>query len=118
MRFASGDMRGPHHFTQERPRVSVSALQSIAAVKTPKNQLWRTFRSRSIFDFCKLSANSGLMHRNKNPHSITPSAVTCSVSGTVRPSAFAVLRLITSSNLVGCITGKSAGFAPWRIRPV
>jgi hypothetical protein len=29
--------------------------------------------------------------------------------GRVRPSAFAVLRLITSSNLVGCMTGRSAG---------
>ena len=33
----------------------------------------------------------------------------------VRPSAFAVLRLITSSNLVGCCTGKSAGFSPLRM---
>ena len=30
----------------------------------------------------------------------------------VSPSAFAVFRLITSSNFVGCSTGKSAGFAP------
>jgi putative tryptophan/tyrosine transport system substrate-binding protein len=34
-------------------------------------------------------------------YSITSSARTSSVFGTVRPSAFAVLRLITSSNLVG-----------------
>jgi hypothetical protein len=32
--------------------------------------------------------------------------------GTVRPSALAVLRLTTSSNLVGCYTGRSAGFSP------
>src|SRR5262249_36528806 len=36
------------------------------------------------------------------PHSITSSARASKLSGTVRPSAFAVLRLITSSNLVGC----------------
>jgi hypothetical protein len=30
----------------------------------------------------------------------------------VRPSALAVFMLITSSNLVGCSTGRSAGFAP------
>jgi hypothetical protein len=30
----------------------------------------------------------------------------------------AVLRLITVSNLVGCSTGRSAGFAPLRIRAV
>jgi hypothetical protein len=29
-----------------------------------------------------------------------------------KPSALAVLRLITNSNLVGCSTGMSAGFAP------
>src|SRR5262249_32906733 len=51
------------------------------------------------------------------PHSITSSAATCSVGGTVRPSALAVLRFITNSNLVGCKTGKSAGFSPLRIRP-
>src|SRR5262249_15570576 len=51
-------------------------------------------------------------------HSITSSAMARSVSGTVRPSAFAVLRLRISSNLVGCWTGRSAGFSPLRIRPV
>jgi hypothetical protein len=35
----------------------------------------------------------------------------------VRPSAFAVLRLITRSNFVGCSTGRSAGFSPLRMRP-
>ena len=49
------------------------------------------------------------------PHSITSSARASSIGGTSRPSALAVLRLITSSNLVGCSTGRSAGFAPRRI---
>src|SRR5262245_14630123 len=35
-------------------------------------------------------------------YSITSSTRVSSVGGTVRPSALAVLRLITSSNLVGC----------------
>jgi hypothetical protein len=35
--------------------------------------------------------------------------------GIVSPSAFAVFMLITSSNLVGCSTGRSAGLAPFRI---
>src|SRR5947209_1494508 len=34
---------------------------------------------------------------------------------TVSPRALAVLRLMTSSNLVGCSTGKSAGLAPLSI---
>src|SRR5262249_18752220 len=52
------------------------------------------------------------------PHSITSSASCCNCRGALRPRAFAVLRLITSSNLVGCSTGRSAGLSPLRIRPV
>ena len=64
-------------------------------------------------------AISDQMQRNKiRAYSITSSARASSVGGTSRPSAFAVLRLITSSNLVGCCTGKSAGFAPLRILPM
>src|SRR5262249_10887050 len=50
-------------------------------------------------------------------HSITSSARAISIGGTSRPSVLAVLRLITNSNLVGCTTGKSPGFAPLRILP-
>src|SRR5262245_38777924 len=49
-------------------------------------------------------------------HSITWSARASSVGGTSRPSALAVLRLITSSYLVGACTGRSAGFSPLRMR--
>src|SRR4029453_11935717 len=45
---------------------------------------------------------------------ITLSAWKRRVGGIVRPRACAVLRLITSSNLVGCSTGRSAGLAPFR----
>jgi len=48
-------------------------------------------------------------------YSITRSAWSSSVCGIVSLSAFAVLRLTASSNLVGCCTGKSAGLAPLRI---
>src|SRR5262249_50650930 len=51
------------------------------------------------------------------PHSITSSARASSVGGISRPSALDVLRLMTSSYLVGCCTGKSAGLAPFRSRP-
>ena len=44
-------------------------------------------------------------------HSITSSASASSLSGIVRPSAFAVLRLSTSSTLVGCSIGRPAGLA-------
>src|SRR6516162_401043 len=49
-------------------------------------------------------------------HSSNPSARASTVSGTVRPSVLAVFRLTTSSNLVGCCTGKSDGFSPRKIR--
>jgi hypothetical protein len=50
-------------------------------------------------------------------YSTTSSARARIEGGTVRPSALAVLRLTTSSNLVGCSTGRSAGLAPLRILP-
>src|SRR6266511_2633705 len=43
-------------------------------------------------------------------HSITSSAMASTPGGKVRPSALAVFRLMTNSNLVGCKTGRSAGF--------
>src|SRR5262245_31799460 len=49
-------------------------------------------------------------------HSITSSARASSVAGTSRPRALAVLRLITSSYLVGCWKGRSPAFSPRRIR--
>ena len=53
---------------------------------------------------------------SRRSHSITSSARASSVGGTSRPSALAVLRLITSSYLVGACTGRSAGFSPLRMR--
>src|SRR6266481_976950 len=50
-------------------------------------------------------------------HSITSSAIASRFGGTSRPSVFAVLRLMVSSNLVGCHTGNSDGLAPWRAAP-
>src|SRR5215469_10493717 len=49
-------------------------------------------------------------------HSITSSARASSAGGISRPSAFAVLRLMTSSYLVGACTGRSVGFSPLRMR--
>jgi hypothetical protein len=49
---------------------------------------------------------------SRRPYSITSSAMASSVGGMSRPSARAVIRLITRSNLVGCSTGRSAGLAP------
>jgi len=50
-------------------------------------------------------------------HSITSSARPSSVIGTVTPSALAARKLIISWTFVARCTGKSAGFAPLRMRP-
>ena len=58
------------------------------------------------------------MRRSKqHAYSITSSARASTIRGTLRPRAFAVLRLMISSNLVGMCTGRSLGFSPLRIRP-
>jgi hypothetical protein len=64
---------------------------------------------------CPFGARNEILHRG---YSITSSARASSGGGIVRPSAFAVLRLITSSTFVDNWTGRSAGFSPLRMRPV
>jgi hypothetical protein len=59
MRFASGDVREPYRFIQNRSRTSVVALKSDAAAEKSKDQLSRDFPGRSIFDFATISALSG-----------------------------------------------------------
>jgi hypothetical protein len=48
-------------------------------------------------------------------HRITSSAWMRMVGGMVRPRAWAVFTLMTSSNFMGCSTGRSAGLAPFKI---
>jgi hypothetical protein len=48
-------------------------------------------------------------------HSITSSARTINAIGTWSPIALAALRLMISSNFVGCSTGRLEGLAPRRI---
>ena len=54
--------------------------------------------------------------QNYKCYSITSSARANSIGGTVSPSAFADLRLMTKSNLVGCSTGSSLAFTPFKMR--
>src|SRR5262245_2923120 len=62
------------------------------------------------------AAGHGADERSTFHYSITRSARASSDGGIVRPSALAVFRLISRSNLVGCSTGKSPGLAPLRMR--
>jgi hypothetical protein len=67
---------------------------------------------------CLKGAMSGLMHRYKSHvYSITSSARPSNVSGTVRPSEFAVFALMTRSIFVLRCTGKFSGFSPFSTRP-
>ena len=100
---------------------TMSALHPIATAKADFRASHVRFTPESGHVRCTSSyllwANSGLMHRSKMPcYSTTSSARPISVFGTVRPSVFAVLRLMISSYLVGACTGRSAGFSPLRIR--
>src|SRR5262249_34981940 len=67
-------------------------------------------------DMCGATRDVRLGPKADTKFSITSSARAISVGGTVRPSALAVLRLITSSYLVGACTGMSAGFSPFKTR--
>ena len=78
-------------------------------IRLPHHPQYRTLSARSAM-------SEKCQHRKSPPHSITSSAVATRVCGTVRPSALAVLRLITSATLVDCCTGRSAGLSPFRIR--
>ena len=68
--------------------------------------------------YVRSTSRTGLEQLQKSSvYSITWSASESMAGGTARPSALAVLRLMTKSNLVDCCTGRSAGFSPLRMRP-
>jgi hypothetical protein len=77
-------------------------LEAVAKQVTPITELTKNKLPINLF----LWATSA--------HSINSSALASKEGGTVRPSALAVFILITSSNLVGCSTGRSASVAPGR----
>jgi Resolvase, N terminal domain len=63
----------------------------------------------------ELQAASAEVLKIISAYSITSSAAVSSAGERESPSVLAVFRFITSSNLVGCCIGNSAGFAPLRI---
>src|SRR5262252_6762094 len=58
-----------------------------------------------------------ILRCGRDCYSITSSAATSIDCGTVSPSAFAVLRLMTNSSFTACWTGRSVVLAPLRILP-
>src|SRR5262249_59663778 len=77
-----------------------------------------TPNGRSGYYVCPTIARRSLHHSTPTDAcycSMTCAARSSSDGGIVRPSVFAVVKLTTRSNLVGCSTGKSAGLVPLRI---
>src|SRR5262249_39493660 len=111
------NLRTPKLLAQNRPSLSIDPVHL-------KNILRQVQSDRtSPMDASDLRVSRGQQSGTQMPqgghpphHSITSSARASSDGGTVRPSAFAVLRLITNSYLVGACTGRSAGFSPLRMR--
>ena len=126
-----------------RPAQASLALQPIGSLSRPRRPLSRgsspaSYPARPLVSFRINRQLSGwiptplmirafgahcqgptyAVQQTEQAYSITSSASESRVGGTVRPSARAVLRLITSSNLVDCRTGRSAGLMPLRMRAV
>ena len=79
------------------------SVRTIVIFTEQENLLARWWRA--LIELCKTKFASC---HDVFAYSITSSARASSDGGTVRPNAFAVLRLITSSNFVGCSMGKSS----------
>src|SRR5262249_7818222 len=117
-----------NHATLGRPTIHQTAARALAVISFE-------FRVEALMPFIVAHSIVSLLRRRVHtkkqrdpaaekrdevatPHSITSSTRPISGSGTLRPSVFAVFMLMTSSTLVACWTGISAGFSPLRIRPV
>ena len=75
-------------------------------------RIGNTLRRKYFHAFSPLIEN--LKSKIQN-YLMTRSARTSTFGGIVRPICFAALRLMMSSNFIGCSTGRSAGLAPLRI---
>src|SRR5262249_7880229 len=112
---AAFDITGFAQALVERAHTVHPAIRRCTAKKPNHRHSWLLRARRERPRCCRAAEQRDEL---PPPHSITSSARASSLSGIWRPSAFAVLRLMTNSNLVGCMTGRSAGFSPLRIRPV
>src|SRR5262249_51761727 len=94
------------------------SIQNVLSWKNLSLDFVELFRRsyKPVLAVCKFRSRGLRTHCGSvPPHSITSSARASSFGGTSRPSAFAVLRLMASSNFAACSIGRSAGFAPARI---
>jgi hypothetical protein len=94
----------------KRARLRVISRRKRRASSSPLYPRKRSLRRRETTLWA-------IRRHSKIVHSITSSAMESTPDGTSIPSERAVFTLMTNSNLVGCRTGRSAGLAPFRIRP-
>ena len=132
--YAGLDVVGPLYAT--KTEFGQKFREMVAAEGVPAAVRWRAAQFKGVKPSPQLCGGSsrgfckkGLVHdprdiapprrtrRLRRFTSMTSSARARIDGGTVRPSALAVLRLTTSSKVVGCWTGRSAGLAPLRILP-
>jgi hypothetical protein len=105
--------RSPCPITLTRPRWACDLPEQSARVALSDVRSASTLRTQSR----TLRRVRNPQQKRKSPrYSIIASARASSVGGTVRPRAFAVLRLITNSSFSGAWTGNSLGFSPLRMR--
>ena len=119
-RFETGVSRNPAEVDRSQ-RLPMSAmgqkrtfthLRPMSALPPPKADIGT--RSRNV----RFVPYADMLRCGRDwRYSITSSARASRVGGTSRPSVLAVFRLTTSSKLVGCCTGRSAGLSPLRMRP-
>jgi hypothetical protein len=100
------ELRGDTKVNERRVAVNKVADEIFDFGETAKRSLGQHWPSERRLEFPRRSANS-------MRESLGRTARSRSDWGIVRPSALGVLRLMTSSNLLGCSTGRSAGLAPF-----
>src|SRR5262249_47525720 len=105
----------PYNFIRDIEQIASSIRATLVVVVNSDRRHRRLLRVRRERPHRRRAAEQ--RDEVAAPHSITSSATASSLSGTARPSMWAVEALMTSSNLVDCTTGRSAGLAPLRMRP-
>ena len=122
--------RGARTHQRLRPWLITSTVKPSVSAATkiwqfPSQRYWRVVARPQNDEGARLRAAVSEWVNCRHPrleggktdrYSITSSASCCNCGGTLSPSALAVLRLITRSNLVGCSTGISAGGSPFKMR--
>jgi hypothetical protein len=107
--------RRPHHV--QKDRIGSWEVSRLAIdVEWVPSTMFRIGKARSRVAIEERVKRREAETVERKTYSITSSTRASNVSGIVRPIALAVLRLTIKLNLVGCITGRSAGFTPLNIR--